>query len=101
MTETCVKVVKRHFALAGGAAVYQSYPLQRRLRDIEVAARMRPYSNAITSGLATVAVPDERRTRSGVANHAVWREFFRGAFTPGRRPASPAPHRARAGEDCP
>jgi alkylation response protein AidB-like acyl-CoA dehydrogenase len=39
ITEACVRVVQRCFALAGGAAVYESYPLQRRLRDIEVAAQ--------------------------------------------------------------
>ena len=39
VTEACVRVVQRCFALAGGAAVYESYPLQRRLRDIEVAAQ--------------------------------------------------------------
>jgi alkylation response protein AidB-like acyl-CoA dehydrogenase len=39
ITEACVRVVQRCFALAGGPAVYESYPLQRRLRDIEVAAQ--------------------------------------------------------------
>jgi indole-3-acetate monooxygenase len=39
ITEACVRVVQRCFSLAGGAAVYESYPLQRRLRDIEVAAQ--------------------------------------------------------------
>jgi alkylation response protein AidB-like acyl-CoA dehydrogenase len=39
VTEACVRVVQRCFALAGGAAVYDSFPLQRRLRDIEVAAQ--------------------------------------------------------------
>jgi indole-3-acetate monooxygenase len=39
VTEACVRVVQRCFALAGGAVVYESYPLQRRLRDIEVAAQ--------------------------------------------------------------
>ena len=39
VTEACVRVVQRCFALAGGSAVYESSPLQRRLRDIEVAAQ--------------------------------------------------------------
>jgi alkylation response protein AidB-like acyl-CoA dehydrogenase len=39
ITEACVRVVQRCFALAGGAVVYASYPLQRRLREIEVAAQ--------------------------------------------------------------
>ena len=39
VTEACVRVVQRCFALAGGSAVYESCPLQRRLRDIEVAAQ--------------------------------------------------------------
>ena len=39
ITETCVDVVQACFTLGGGAAVYDSSPLQRRLRDIEVAAQ--------------------------------------------------------------
>jgi alkylation response protein AidB-like acyl-CoA dehydrogenase len=39
ITDACVRVVRRCFTLAGGAAVYESFPLQRRLRDIEVAAQ--------------------------------------------------------------
>jgi len=36
---TCVRVVDACFALAGGTAVYESSPLQRRLRDMHVAAQ--------------------------------------------------------------
>src|SRR5262249_60827049 len=36
---TCVRVVDRCFALAGGSAVYETSPLQRRLRDMHVAAQ--------------------------------------------------------------
>jgi alkylation response protein AidB-like acyl-CoA dehydrogenase len=39
ITETCVEVVQSCFTLAGGSAVYDSSPLQRRLRDIETAAQ--------------------------------------------------------------
>jgi indole-3-acetate monooxygenase len=39
LTETCVDVVQTCFTLGGGAAVFDSLPLQRRLRDIEVAAQ--------------------------------------------------------------
>jgi alkylation response protein AidB-like acyl-CoA dehydrogenase len=39
MTETCVDVVQTCFTLAGGSAVFDSSPLQRRLRDIETAAQ--------------------------------------------------------------
>jgi indole-3-acetate monooxygenase len=39
VTEACVRVVQRCFSLAGGVAVFESYPLQRRQRDIEVAAQ--------------------------------------------------------------
>jgi indole-3-acetate monooxygenase len=35
----CVRVVDACFALAGGSAVYDNSPLQRRLRDIHVAAQ--------------------------------------------------------------
>jgi alkylation response protein AidB-like acyl-CoA dehydrogenase len=36
---TCVRVVDDCFALAGGSAVYDTSPLQRRLRDMHVAAQ--------------------------------------------------------------
>jgi alkylation response protein AidB-like acyl-CoA dehydrogenase len=36
---TCVRVVDQCFALAGGSAVYETSPLQRRLRDMHVAAQ--------------------------------------------------------------
>ena len=39
VTTTCVRVVDDCFALAGGSAVYDTSPLQRRLRDIHVAAQ--------------------------------------------------------------
>jgi indole-3-acetate monooxygenase len=39
VTEACLQVVQRCFALAGSAAVFESSPLQRRLRDIETAAQ--------------------------------------------------------------
>jgi indole-3-acetate monooxygenase len=39
VTNTCVRVVDECFALAGGNAVYDNSPLQRRLRDLHVAAQ--------------------------------------------------------------
>jgi indole-3-acetate monooxygenase len=36
---TCVRVADACFALAGGSAVYESSPLQRRLRDLHIAAQ--------------------------------------------------------------
>ena len=36
---TCVRVVDACFTLAGGSAVYETSPLQRRLRDMHVAAQ--------------------------------------------------------------
>jgi indole-3-acetate monooxygenase len=36
---TCVRVADACFALAGGSAVYDSSPLQRRLRDLHTAAQ--------------------------------------------------------------
>jgi alkylation response protein AidB-like acyl-CoA dehydrogenase len=38
-TATCVDIADACFALAGGSAVYESSPLQRRLRDLHVAAQ--------------------------------------------------------------
>ena len=38
-TTTCVRVADVCFALAGGGAVYQNSPLQRRLRDLHVAGQ--------------------------------------------------------------
>jgi alkylation response protein AidB-like acyl-CoA dehydrogenase len=39
VTEVCLRVVQSCFALAGGAAVFESFPLQRRLRDMLSAAQ--------------------------------------------------------------
>lgn len=39
LTEICLDVVQTCFTLGGGAAVFDSSPLQRRLRDLEVAAQ--------------------------------------------------------------
>ena len=39
VASTCVRVVDACFALAGGNAVYDGSPLQRRLRDLHVAAQ--------------------------------------------------------------
>jgi len=39
VTATCVRVVDACFALAGASAVYETSPLQRRLRDMHVAAQ--------------------------------------------------------------
>jgi alkylation response protein AidB-like acyl-CoA dehydrogenase len=38
-TRTCVRVADACFALAGGSAVYENSPLQRRLRDLHVAGQ--------------------------------------------------------------
>ena len=38
-TTTCVRVADACFALAGGSAVYESSPLQQRLRDLHVVAQ--------------------------------------------------------------
>jgi alkylation response protein AidB-like acyl-CoA dehydrogenase len=39
VTATCVRAVDACFALGGGAAIYASSPLQRRMRDVHVAAQ--------------------------------------------------------------
>jgi indole-3-acetate monooxygenase len=39
VTETCLRVIQSCFALAGGAAVSNTSPLQRRLRDTQTAAQ--------------------------------------------------------------
>jgi indole-3-acetate monooxygenase len=39
VTEACLRVAQNCFALGGGSAVFESLPLQRRLRDIQVAAQ--------------------------------------------------------------
>jgi indole-3-acetate monooxygenase len=37
--DTCVRAVDACFALGGGTAIYASSPLQRRMRDLHVAAQ--------------------------------------------------------------
>jgi indole-3-acetate monooxygenase len=39
VTRACLRVAERCFALGGGSAVYDSSPLQRRLRDLQTAAQ--------------------------------------------------------------
>jgi alkylation response protein AidB-like acyl-CoA dehydrogenase len=39
VTQACLRVVRTCFALAGAAAIYDTSPLQRRLRDMEAAAQ--------------------------------------------------------------
>jgi indole-3-acetate monooxygenase len=39
LVTTCVRAVDACFVLAGGAAVYETSPLQRRLRDLHTAAQ--------------------------------------------------------------
>jgi alkylation response protein AidB-like acyl-CoA dehydrogenase len=51
LATTCVRVADRCFALGGGSALYETSPLQRRLRDLHVAAQhaavqQRHYVNA-------------------------------------------------------
>jgi indole-3-acetate monooxygenase len=65
VTEACLQVVQRCFALAGAAAVYDSSPLQRRLRDIETAAQhaavqQRHYAHA-GQLLLSATLPDTTR----------------------------------------
>jgi alkylation response protein AidB-like acyl-CoA dehydrogenase len=39
VTQACLRVAETCFALGGGSAVYDSSPLQRRLRDLQTAAQ--------------------------------------------------------------
>src|SRR3979411_2929070 len=57
ISATCVRVGDACFTLAGGSAVYESSPLQRRLRDLHAAAQhaaihQRHYGAAGKSALA-------------------------------------------------
>jgi hypothetical protein len=61
----CVRVADSCFSLAGGSAVYETSPLQRRLRDLHVAAqhavtnRSSMLVRASCSWVARLRVPDE------------------------------------------
>jgi alkylation response protein AidB-like acyl-CoA dehydrogenase len=39
LAATCVRIADACFALGGGGALYETSPLQRRLRDLHVAAQ--------------------------------------------------------------
>jgi alkylation response protein AidB-like acyl-CoA dehydrogenase len=39
LTTTCIRAANACFALGGGSAVYDSSPLQRRVRDLQVAGQ--------------------------------------------------------------
>ena len=45
---TCVRVVDACFTLAGGSAVYESSPLQRRMRTSTLLRNTPPYTNGTT-----------------------------------------------------
>ena len=69
---TCVGVVDACFALAGGTAVYNSSPLQRRLRDLHVAAQhavvhQRQYAAAGNAALTKVRPHVEHRHADGAS----------------------------------
>ena len=57
ITAACVRVVEGCFELAGSRAVYESAPLQRRVRDIRVAAQHAVVHarNFVTAGDAMLA----------------------------------------------
>jgi alkylation response protein AidB-like acyl-CoA dehydrogenase len=67
---TCVRVVDACFALAGGIAVYENSPLQRRLRDLHVAAQhaavhQRNYVGAGKAALTQLHPQFEYRHKNG------------------------------------
>jgi alkylation response protein AidB-like acyl-CoA dehydrogenase len=66
---TCVRVADACFTLAGGSAVYDSSPLQRRLRDLHTAAQhamvhQRHYANVGKQLLSTAASDSGERLLS-------------------------------------
>ena len=66
---TCVRVADACFTLAGGSAVYDSSPLQRRLRDLHTSAQhamvhQRHYANVGKQLLSTAAAESEVRVLS-------------------------------------
>jgi alkylation response protein AidB-like acyl-CoA dehydrogenase len=66
---TCVRVADACFTLAGGSAVYDSSPLQRRLRDLHTAAQhamvhQRHYASVGKQLLSTAAADSEERVLS-------------------------------------
>jgi alkylation response protein AidB-like acyl-CoA dehydrogenase len=66
VTQACLRVAERCFALGGGSAVYDNSPLQRRLRDLQTAAQhaavqQRHYVDAGRLLLSGTGAPDVRR----------------------------------------
>ena len=57
ITAACVRVAEGCFELAGSCAVYESSPLQRRVRDLRVAAQHVAISprHYVTAGTAVLA----------------------------------------------
>lgn len=72
LATACVRAVDACFALGGGSAVYESSPLQRRLRDMHVAAQhaavqQRHFANAgrlLLSPLPRLSTRDEQQRMS-------------------------------------
>ena len=72
VASTCLRVVDACFSLAGGAAVYDSSPLQRRLRDLHVAAQhaavhQRGYAGAGKALLIEPRTQVERQHANGTS----------------------------------
>jgi indole-3-acetate monooxygenase len=77
---TCVRVADACFVLAGGSAVYDSSPLQRRLRDLHVAAQhaavhQRHYVAAGTAALTRVHPQFEHQHTNGASPRNVDLQF--------------------------
>jgi alkylation response protein AidB-like acyl-CoA dehydrogenase len=83
VTATCIRVVDACFAAGGGSALYESSPLQRRMRDLHTAAQhvgvqSRHYANSGEILLDSSAIhskiagdpPTGARGEGSVANFA-------------------------------
>jgi indole-3-acetate monooxygenase len=74
VTATCVRMVDACFALAGGSAIYDDSPLQRRLRDLHVASQhaavhQRGYVAGGNAALTRFHPPAEYRDANGASRH--------------------------------
>lgn len=66
LTATCVRIADAYFVLGGGCALYETSPLQRRLRDLHAAAQhaavqQRHYVSAGKLLLSSSVQFDDRR----------------------------------------
>jgi alkylation response protein AidB-like acyl-CoA dehydrogenase len=66
ITERCVRIADECFRLGGGGALYETSPLQRRMRDLHTAAQHAAVHQRIYAGAGKLLLDGSRAAASGI-----------------------------------